>query len=76
MQIERYTHEMILAHPYPRDFSDKSRPAFTPWVFGKNKPVKLKEPSNSTLEELFMSLRPLFVHINTEKKEWILRYHM
>jgi poly(A) polymerase len=26
MQIERYSHEMILAHPYPKDFSDKSRP--------------------------------------------------
>ncbi|XP_062179753.1 nuclear poly(A) polymerase 1-like [Phragmites australis] len=26
LKIERYTHEMILAHPYPRDFSDKSRP--------------------------------------------------
>ncbi|KAG2647282.1 hypothetical protein PVAP13_2KG580200 [Panicum virgatum] len=26
LKIERYSHEMILAHPYPRDFSDKSRP--------------------------------------------------
>lgn len=26
MQIERYSHETILAHPYPKDFSDKSRP--------------------------------------------------
>ncbi|KAL6619990.1 hypothetical protein ACP70R_035129 [Stipagrostis hirtigluma subsp. patula] len=26
LKIERYTHETILAHPYPRDFSDKSRP--------------------------------------------------
>ncbi|AQK63941.1 Nuclear poly(A) polymerase 1 [Zea mays] len=26
LKIERYSHEMILAHPYPKDFSDKSRP--------------------------------------------------
>ncbi|KAF8668975.1 hypothetical protein HU200_052187 [Digitaria exilis] len=26
LKIERYSHEMILAHPYPRDLSDKSRP--------------------------------------------------
>jgi poly(A) polymerase len=26
IQIERYSHETILAHPYPRDFLDKSRP--------------------------------------------------
>ncbi|KAJ1294291.1 hypothetical protein BS78_01G134900 [Paspalum vaginatum] len=26
LKIERYSHEMILAHPYPRDFSDKSKP--------------------------------------------------
>ncbi|TKW36260.1 hypothetical protein SEVIR_2G428900v4 [Setaria viridis] len=26
LKIERYSHETILAHPYPRDFSDKSRP--------------------------------------------------
>ncbi|KAK3148034.1 hypothetical protein QOZ80_3BG0289790 [Eleusine coracana subsp. coracana] len=26
LKVERYTHEIILAHPYPRDFSDKSRP--------------------------------------------------
>ncbi|CAM0876108.1 unnamed protein product [Alopecurus aequalis] len=26
LKFERYTHEMLLAHPHPRDFSDGSRP--------------------------------------------------
>ncbi|CAL4940194.1 unnamed protein product [Urochloa decumbens] len=34
LKIERYSHETILAHPYPRDFSDKSRPLHSFYFMG------------------------------------------
>ncbi|CAN6374025.1 unnamed protein product [Urochloa humidicola] len=34
LKIERYSHETILAHTYPRDFSDKSRPLHSFYFMG------------------------------------------
>ncbi|VAH94555.1 unnamed protein product [Triticum turgidum subsp. durum] len=34
LKFERYTHEMLLAHPHPRDFSDGSRPLHSFYFMG------------------------------------------
>ncbi|KAF7047751.1 hypothetical protein CFC21_056635 [Triticum aestivum] len=34
LKFERYTHEMLLAHPHPRDFSDGSRPRHSFYFMG------------------------------------------